>query len=613
MTYSGCLLRVNLSSGTVEREPIPSETQTMFIGGRGFGIEHLFREMPPGLDPLGEANPLLFLPGVLGGTRAQGFGRWIVMTKSPLTGGLARAVGGGNFAAYMKFAGFDLLAIEGKAEKPVYLFIHDEGVEIRDAADLWGLDTAMTQKAIEERHGSRVQTACIGPAGERLVRYATITHGTRTASRCGVGTVMGAKNLKAISIAAKALALPAREVERFGALLKEHSAILRDHKRRVKMHTFGTTFLAEMMRETGIFPVKNFQMGNMEGIENLFTKSYSSMRVGTHGCFNCQTRCGQVHVVTEGPYAGASSEGPEYESIWSLGAQVGNTDAGATVKADNLCDLLGLDTISTGSAIGFAMELFQRGILTAADTDGIELRWGDHRLMLELIGKIARREGFGKLLGEGTRRAAEAIGKGAEHYAMHVKGLEIPAYEPRAAKAHGLSMATSNIGGSHMYGYCRQEISGRGGPRPVDRFADEGKGDIAAFNQIDKALEETGVLCNFADSGMTHDLLGRLFAAATGHEQFEDASYLRLVGERIVCLERCFNVREGFSRKDDTLPKRMLTEPLPDAGPATGEVVRKLDTLLDEYYDAMGYDRNGIPTSAKLAELGMPWVSIPRE
>lgn len=604
-TYSGYLLRVNLSSGAVAKEPVPSSICRTFIGGRGFGIHYLYEEMQRGTEPLAEDNKLLFMPGVLGGTGANGFGRWIVMTKSPLTGGLARAVGGGNFAAFMKFAGYDLIIIEGKAERPSYLIMTPDGVEIRDAEDLWGLDTQLTQKAVAERHGTRAQTACIGPAGEAGVRFATITHGTRTASRCGVGTVMGTKNLKALTILAQARPPDAHYKETFKALLKEHSDILRQHKRRVKMHMYGTTFLAQMTREMGILPVKNFQCGDMDQIESLFTEAYSRMRTGAHGCFNCMTRCGQVHMVKDGPYAGAMSEGPEYESIWAFGPQVGNTEVGATVQADRLCDLLGLDTISTGSAVGFAMELFQRGIITKDDTDGLELKWGDHGVMLELIRKIAKREGFGKLLGEGTKRAAEAIGKGAEHYAMHSKGLELPAYDPRAAKIHGLSMATSNIGGSHMYGYARQEISGKPDPRAIDRFADQGNGDVAAYNQIDKALEETGILCNFADSGMTHDLLGRLFGAGTGFDEFRDVKYLRLVGERIICMERCFNVREGFSRKDDTLPQRMLQEPLLDAGPATGQVVGNLDTLLEEYYQAMGYDEDGIPTARRIKELGL--------
>ncbi len=609
-TYTGRLLRVNLTSGTTSWETVPFDVQRFLVGGRGFGIHYLWDEMTSGVDPLGPENKLVFLPGALAGTQAQGFGRWIVMTKSPLTGGLARAVGGGNFAAFMKFAGCDLIVIEGKAEQPSYLLVDEDGVRVSSAEDLWGLDTERTQLALEAKHGKRVQTACIGPAGERLVRYATITHGTRTASRCGVGTVMGAKNLKAISILAKAKPLEAHDSDWFKALLKEHAGILKEHKRVIKMHKFGTTFLAQMTREMGILPFKNFQTANMEGIENLFTGAYSDMRVASHGCFNCMTRCGQVHVVKDGPYAGARSEGPEYETIWAFGAQVGNTEPGATVEADHLCDSLGVDTISTGSTIGFAMELFQRGIITTEDTGGLELRWGDHKVILELIRMIAMREGFGRLLGEGTKRAAEVIGKGAEKYAMHSKGLEFPAYEPRAAKIHGLSMATSNIGGSHMYGYARQEISGKADPRPVDRFADEGNGDIAGYNQICKALEETGILCNFADSGMTYELLGKLLAVGTGFTEFQDQGYLNLVGERIVCLERCFNVREGFSRKDDTLPDRMRSEPLPDAGPATGEMVRNLDGLLDEYYAYMGYDHNGIPTRETLRELDLDYVKF---
>jgi aldehyde:ferredoxin oxidoreductase len=608
-TLTGHLLRVDLSSSKVTREPISAAVQRKFVGGRGLGIHYLFEELGKGIQPLDPQNKLILMTGALGGTAALGFGRWIVMTKSPQTDGLARAVGGGNFAAFIKFAGYDLIIIEGKAEKPSYLLIHQTGCEILDAKDLWGLDTQETQTALAAKHGTRTQTACIGPAGERLVRYATITHGTRTASRCGVGTVMGSKNLKAVSIGVKAKPPAAHDEKGFKSIVREHSGILKEHKRVVKMHTFGTTFLAQMTREMGILPVKNFQSGDMEGIEGLFTDAYARMRVGTHGCFNCMTRCGQIHEVKDGPYTGKVSEGPEYETIWAFGSQVGNTMAGATVEADRLCDLLGLDTISTGSTIGFAMELFQRGIITKDDTGGLELTWGNHRVMLQLIEQIAKREGFGKILGEGTKRAAEAIGMGAGKYAIHVKGLELPAYDPRAAKVHGLSMATSNIGGSHMYGYARQEISGKPDPRPIDRFSDEGTGDVAAYNQIDKAVEETGILCNFADSGMTRQLLGKLLAAGTGFSELEDVSHQTQLGERIICLERCFNAREGFSRKDDNLPERMLNEPLTDAGPATGQVVRNLNRLLDEYYDYLGYTTDGIPTQNKLTELGLEEVS----
>jgi aldehyde:ferredoxin oxidoreductase len=603
-TLAGRLLRVDLSSRRISTEEIPLETRKAFVGGRGYGIAYLYRELAQGVEPLSAENKLIFVTGALGGSSAIGFGRWIVMTKSPLTGALARAVCGGNLAAYIKFAGYDLILIEGASDDPVYLLIKDSSVEIADAEDLWGLDTQQTQDALSLLHG-RVQTACIGPAGENLVRYATITHGTRTASRCGVGTVMGSKKLKAVVFQVKAKRLTPFDPDRFRERVAYHRDLLKNHKRVVKMHTFGTTFLAEMTREMGVLPVKNFQAGDMEGIEGIFTQAYAAMRVGTHGCFNCITRCGQVHEVKNGPYKGAKSEGPEYETIWAFGSQVGNALAAATVKADHLCDRLGLDTISAGNTIGFAMELYQRGILTKQDCDGLELNWGNHEAMIALIKKIAAKEGIGKILGEGTKRAAELIGKGAEDFAIHVKGLELPAYEPRAAKIHGLSMATSNIGASHMYGYARQEISGKADPRPVDRFADQGNGDIAAYNQIDKAAEETAILCNFADSGMTRQLLGELLSYGAGCSELMEEKTLRKVGERIVCLERCFNVREGFSRKDDTLPKRMQSSPLENAGPATGQVVRNLDALLDEYYDALGYSRQGIPTDATLASLGL--------
>jgi len=596
-----------LSSRRVAIEEIPPTIQSSFVGGRGYGIAYLFSELEPGIEPLSADNKLIFVTGALGGSSAIGFGRWIAMTKSPLTGALARAVCGGNLAAYIKFAGCDMIIVQGRSDSPVYLLIKDDGVEIADAEDLWGLDTQQTQNAISLLHG-RAQTACIGPAGENLVRYATITHGTRTASRCGVGTVMGSKKLKAIAFQVKAKRLTPFDPNRFRERVAYHRDILKAHKRVVKMHTFGTTFLAEMTREMGILPVMNFQAGDMEGIEGIFTNAYATMRVGTHGCFNCITRCGQVHEVKEGVYKGAKSEGPEYETIWAFGSQVGNSLAAATVKADYLCDRLGLDTISTGNTIGFAMELYQNGILTKQDCDGMELKWGNHEVMIELIKKIASREGIGKILGEGTKRAAEHIGKGAEDYAVHVKGLELPAYEPRAAKLHGLSMATSNIGASHMYGYARQEISGKADPRPVDRFADAGNGDIAAYNQIDKAAEETAILCNFADSGMTRQLLGELLSYGAGFSELLDEKVLRTLGERIVCLERCFNVREGFSRKDDTLPRRMTSVPLGNAGPATGEMVRNLDALLDEYYNALGYTHDGVPSREKIRELGLEFL-----
>lgn len=611
MSSSRRYLRVDVGTGQFAFEEISRETYLKFIGGRGLGIDHLFRNQSPGTDPLGPDNRLILATGILAGTTALGFSRWMAITRSPLTGAYGRAVGGGKFGAYLKFCRIDFLVLEGRAERPSYVLVDEDRAQVLPADDLWGLDTQQAQQRLKALHGDRAQSAVIGPAGELGVRFATINNEWRTASRCGVGTVMGSKQIKAVCLVPKQRWLPPLHDEpRFKAMVAEHVRMLKDHPRRKKMTALGTTLMTLRMDEMGLFPVKNFQEAHLTNVEAISAEKFQELKVGDYGCYGCTTRCGNVFRVKEGFYQGAESEGPEYETIFAFGGEVGNTEIGAIIAGDRLCDLLGIDTISTGVAIGFAMELAEKGILKAAEVDGLDLRWGNHQALLTLIEKIGRREGLGRILGEGVQRAARAIGKGAEDFAMHSKGLEFPGYEPRSAKAHGLSYATSNIGGSHMYGYARQEISGYKLPREVDRFSDQEKGDIAAYNQINKAREEVLILCNFADSGITAEWLGHLLKAATGIEAFGDPDYLDKVGERIVTLERCFNVREGFSRAQDTLPKRMLTEPLKNAGPATGQVFRAFDTLLDEYYSAMGYDLQGIPTREKLYELDLSWTAL---
>ncbi len=603
-SYKGKFLRIDLSKKTYQVEKIPDEVKRDWIGGRGFGIRYLYEELRPKIDPLGPENKLFFLTGVLGGTTAQGFSRYIVMGKSPSTGCVGRSVGGGNFGAQIKFAGYDFLIIEGISDHPTYLYIDQDGVKFLDASTLWGLDTQETQERIKKIHGEETQCACIGPAGEKLVRFATITHGRRTASRCGMGTVMGSKRLKAIAIQAKEKVIP-ENPEAFKEAVEKQISILKTHPRRVRMTGYGTTTLVEVADRLGCFPTRNFQAGRMEGIEKLIPEEFAKIKLKNFGCFSCMTRCGQVHEVKEGSFKGVYSEGPEYETIWAFSGQVGNNDLGAIVAADSLCDHLGIDTISTGNVIGFVMELFEKRIITQKEADGLDLRWGNIQSILSLVEKIGKREGFGRLLGEGVKRASEEIGRGAQNYAMHAKGLELPAYEPRSIKGYGLSYATSNIGGSHMYGRPRQELYGTAEPRMVDRLADEGKGDIIALVQKQQAGEEVVIICTFGNSGLTPSLLGDLLASASGYEEFRDPAYIEKVGERIVCLERCFNVREGFDRKEDTLPGRMFTEPLLNAGEATGQMIRKMDTLLDEYYEAFGYNKEGIPTSPRITDLGL--------
>lgn len=601
------LLRVDLSTGRCAVEDIPAETRRDWIGGRGLGIKYLYDELKPGIDPLGPENKLVLTTGPMAGTAGHGFARWIAMTKSPLTGGIMRAVGGGSFGAFLKFAGIDMVIVEGQSDKPVYLYVEKDRAELRPADQLWGMTTADTEAALKKELGGAIGVASIGPAGENLVKHAIIISSRRSASRGGVGTVMGSKKLKAIAV--RAVGSPeAAQPDVFRQLTKEQIDALKESPRRKKLNDHGTIFMVETALQMGWFPVKNFREGSMPGLEKLFASEYFQIKTNNGGCYGCMTRCGQVHVVKEGRWAGVTNEGPEYESIWAFSGQVGAADIGFTIFADGLCDDLGIDTITMGSALGWACELFERGILSPAEVDGLDLTWGNIDAFIELINKTATRTGFGDILADGTRLGGQRIGRGAEKYSMHTKGMEMAAYEPRAVKGYALSFGTSNIGGSHMYGRPKHELYG-GPPRPVNRFDDTGRGDLIALVQLQQAGDETGIVCNFGNSGLTTDLYGKLLVAGTGFEEFGDENYRDLVGERIICLERAFNIREGFGRKDDYPPERMLTEPLLNAGPSTGQVVREYDTHLDEFYEALGYTREGVPSQDRINKLGLGWLA----
>ena len=608
--YAGKLLRVNLSTGTVADEPLPLPVVKDFIGGLGFGIKYLYDELAPHVDPLGEHNKLMLVPGVLAGTQAQGVARWLAITKSPLTGLFARSCCGGDFGAWVKFAGYDFIIIEGKAEKPVYLYISADGIQLKDAAELWGKDTAYTQDWLSRQHGSDVRTACIGPAGERLVKYAAIVSGRRTASRCGVGTVMGSKLLKAVTIKARRN-LNLHDPEGYGRLVKEQIEIMRASNEYHKNRKYGTTDGAITRNVIGVYPVRNYRYGELEGYQKLSPEAYKKLEVGDFGCYSCSIRCGKIHVVPEGPYAGARSEGPEYESYWAFTGPIDSNNIESTIAADQLCDDLGLDSISTGNTIGFAYELYEKGIITKDDTDGLELTYGNHAAMISLIEKIGRREGFGNILAEGTLRAAKQIGKGAEAYAMQTKGLELAGYEPRGLKGTGFGYATNTMGGAHTNGTVMFQEWGMPVPRAVDRFAEEDKADILIFNQHNDSGLEVGIVCFFAF--MCGDWYQRLFSkmlqTATGIKEFADRGYLNKVAERIWNLERAFGVREGFDRTHDILPRRFQTEPLHTIeAEGEGQVLRKLDQFLDEYYQLRGWTKTGIPSREKLQELSLGYV-----
>ena len=603
--YTPKLLRADLTTGVLQEEVIPQKIVIDFIGGRGFGIKYLYQELSPGIVPLSPANKLIFSIGPLAGTGALSFSRWIATAKSPLTETYFRSVGGGDFGAWLRFAGLDMIIVEGKSTKPVYLYIEDGHYEIKDAGKLWGKDTAKTQEKLKEIHGTGVRAACIGPAGEKLVRYASILSDRRAAGRGGVGAVMGSKNLKAIVIKA-ARKVKLSNPDEFKGLTKQQADGFRADPTQQGHRINGTLTNIEITNIQGMFPTRNFREGRLDGWENVSATEYARIKTKDAGCYVCPVRCGKVHTVAAGPYAGATNEGPEYETIWAFTASIGITDIGTTVVADSLCDDLGLDTISTGNTIGFAYELFEKGIINLKDTDGLNLAYGNHKAAIELIKRIGNRQGFGDVLAEGTRRAASHIGKGAGAYAMQIKGLEMPGYEPRAAKRHGLGYATSSIGASHNIAYCVQEIFGVVRPRPVDRFADEGDTDIVKLIQDRTAMWETGIACIFAEPHVR--LFAAMLASVTGISELGAVEHLFKVGERIYNLERAFNVREGFGRKDDTFPLRITSEPLKNAGPAEGQVLRKPAALLDEYYQFRGWDENGIPTPEKLKELGLNQV-----
>lgn len=603
--YHPSVLRVNLSTRESTREDVPEDIARLYVGGRGFGIRYLHDEIKPGIDALGEENKILFLVGPLAGTGALSLSRWMVVTKSPLTGTYCRSVGGADFGAWMAFAGLECIVLEGRAEKPVYLYVEGETCKIMDATPLWGMDTSATQEWLAEMHGNDVRAVCIGPAGENLVRYASILSGRRCAGRGGTGAVMGSKNLKAVVLKGFRRK-PASDEASFKQLVREQAGTYKSGFLYKEFCQMGTTTGVEMVNAMGFFPTRNFRWGELPNFQSISAQEYLKITEKHVGCNACPVNCGKVRRVPDGPFAGAVSEGPDYQSIWALAGSVGYPDVGFTVASDALCDDLGLDTISSGVAIGFAYELFEKGLLTAADTQGLDLKYGDPQPAMGLLRKIAQREGIGDILADGVMRAAARIGKGSEDLAMHVKGLEMPGYDPRGAKALGLNYATANRGADHTFGYAVQEIFGIPVPRAVDRLADEGKGDIAKFNQDLQATIELAIACNFPVqmNWLPLEHLAKLMRAATGIDEFGDAGYLLAAGERVYNLERLFNLREGFGRKDDTLPQRMQSEPIQKCS-IEGEMVRKLDTLLDEYYEARGWSREGVPTAEKLQQLGL--------
>jgi aldehyde:ferredoxin oxidoreductase len=605
--YRNRILRVDLSKGTFSEEALSPELIHDYIGGRGFGAKLLYDDIKAGADPLGKDNEIIFMAGPLAGTSAQSFARWKIYFKSPLTGGAFKSSGGGHFASELKFAGFDGVAVKGVAPKPVYIWIHNGQYELKDASEVWGLDCDDTHQLIrEELNDPRVRMTCIGPAGERGVKVAGVFSDRRAAARGGGGAAMGMKNLKAIAVRGSTRGIEIADPDGFREAVKEQVDTFRTNPSYEARRQTGTRH-NEFTNVLGMYPTHNFQDGILPDWEKIDRPEWDSLTYSHTACFGCMLRCGAITKKNTGKYAGYWTEGPEYETIWGFSGPMGVVDSGLIIAADNMCDRLGLDTISVASTIGFAYELYERGIITKEDTGGIELVYGSDKYVLELIRQIAYREGFGNILAEGTREAARQIGGNALNYAIQVKGLELPAYDPRGAKAHGLNLLTSNNGADHCNGYAPQEMFGLPIPYKVDRFSTENKGALCKWNQDKQAMLETGTLCVFAANMMSPEMYGKLVSTATGVRDFADPAYLWKVGERIFNLERMFNVREGFNKKDDVFPDRITRETMPN-GTAKGQVF-EADVLLPDYYKARGWNTNGIPTKAKLTELGLGFAT----
>jgi len=609
--YTGKILRVDLTNQTTREETVSEELAKNYLGGTGFAIKYLYDELKPGTPPLGKENKLIFAVGPLTATGAPCSSRMAVVAKSPLTNAIGMALAGGHFPAEMKKAGYDMIIIEGKAEKPIYIAIRDSVVRFRSAEKLKGMMTTDTQLFIKEELGDHnYRVACIGPAGEKLVPMACIVNERRAAGRKGLGAVMGSKNLKAIAIRGQQRPAIA-DAAKFKKARQAFNKAMRDSE--VLYPDFakdGTPMIIDEMTEKGIYSTKNWSAtGEINLVKEQGRDAQHSMIVTNAHCADCPVGCTQVKLVKEGPYAGYLSEGPEFETTYALGSTVGVGYLPAIIAADRLCDEYGIDTMSAGVTIGFAMELYEKGLLTKKDTDGLELKFGNHQAVIEMLRRIAYQEGLGALLGQGTKKVAEKIGKGSGDYAMNIKGLELPAYDVRGAKAHGLNYATSYTGADHNRGYAYQEIFGIPHPEEVDRFDIKGKGRLTKWNQDVRCVTcDCAPMCAFILDMAVPDIACQntadLVNAATGMHLTADE--IQQVGERVNNVARLFNGREGFSRKDDTLPKRIMTEAI-KAGGSAGQLISQqdLDTMLDEYYEARGWDKNGKPTPAKLKELGL--------
>ena len=603
--YHGRILNVNLSSGQVGIETFDETFARQYLGGNGFAIRLLYERLAAGIDPLAPENMIVFAVGPTTDTTIPGATRCCAGTKSPLTGLFFDTTFGGMFAAAQKRSGFEAVAITGRAAEPVYLLVHEDGAEIKPAGDLWGQYTQETNHAIRDREGGGVEVCAIGPAGENLVRFACAVHTwdksrDGVAGRGGLGAVMGSKHLKAVAVAGSRKTSVA-DPEAIKTLLGETREPMKVGTAALK--NYGTTILVNMVNKIGALGVRNLQTEWYDKADAISGETYKAAYFDKDTtCFKCPVACGKDFHVHDGEYAGTRWKMPEYETIFALGSMLDNAHKGSIVKANELCDQLGMDTISLGVTLAFAFECFEKGLLSR-ERAGRDLHFGDYHAILDLIEDTAYRRGLGDVLAEGSARLAAQLGGEASHFLYAVKALEMPAHSARVLKGMSLGYATSTRGGSHH------------DTRPTlqygtehDNTTPDGKPEFAVHNQHFTAVGDSLTQCRFVSErgfgGMLNEHYPRMINAVTGWDlSLED---VERIGERIWNLERAFNVREGIGREQDVLPHRVMHEPVPE-GMHKGMHCPpdELNGMLDDYYALRGWAPDGVPTAERLQALGL--------
>ncbi len=607
--YMGKILRVDLSSEKIWIDEVDEETLKKFIGGVGLAAKIIYDEVKPEFSPFDPENRLIFMTGPLTGTLVPCTGRYVVCAKSPLTNAWGEAHSGGFWARELKRAGYDGIVIEGRSEKPVYLLINDEYVSLENAGNLWGRGCLETEELIKEHLGGEFKVACIGPAGERLVRFAAIINDEgRAAGRCGMGAVMGSKMLKAVVVRGTK-EIPMKDPERIRNILRRIYPQIMSFPTTQIHASYGTSGELLSFYEYGDAPIKNFALGKWDEIDRISGETYNAKMVkGKRACWNCPIACWRYVRVDEEPYAGLElKRGPEYETLTALGSLLLNDRLDVIVRANLLCNHYGLDTISAGVCIAFAMECYEKGIINEQDAMGLNLKWGNAEAILRLIEAIGERKGLGDILAEGVKRASEKIGMESERFAMHVKGLEMPMHDPRAFKGMGLQYAVSNRGACHLQGLILRVEQGERITdlkiyERLDRFEIKGKGKVLAIVQNWHEVLESLIICKFL--GIPPGHIPGLYTLATGIST--TLEQILQAGERIYNIKRMFNVKCGITRKNDTLPYRIMHEGLSEGG-TLGHFISSedLNVMLNEYYAARGWDENGVPKDETLKRLGL--------